>query len=39
MIIYKFYTPESVRNSQKTSKNLFEGVFSTLLESTTKKFF
>ena len=39
MIIFKIYTQKKVRNSQMASKNFFEGVFSTLLKSTSKKFF
>ena len=34
MIIFKIYIPEKVRNSQTTSENFFEDVFSTMLGST-----
>ena len=37
MIVFKICTPEKVRNSQMASMNFFEGVFSTMLESTPKK--
>ena len=39
MIIFKIYTPKSVRNIQTVSENFFESVVSTLLESTPKKIF
>ena len=39
MIIFKTYTSGRARNSQMTSENFFECVFSTLLESTPQKIF
>ena len=39
MIIFKFSTPEKVRNYQTVSNNFFKCVFTTLLESTPKKIF
>ena len=39
MIIFKIYTLEKVLNSQTTSENFFEGVFSTLLDFGPKKIF
>ena len=39
MIIFKIYTLESVQNIQTTSKNFFEGVFSTMSEFAPKKTF
>ena len=39
MVIFKIYTPGKVQNNQTTFMNFFEGVFSTMLESTPKKTF
>ena len=39
MIIFKTYKSRKVQNSQTTSMNFFEGIFSIMLESIPKKTF